>query len=119
MRHAILLCLLSCLPVSALAADDAPKGFPTRFVVLGAMTQEAKLFQQNKCQMSIQSGDEVYFVTAIQPFGLCHAFSPGTSLYGDLRKAGRRDAIYLLDTTGSEPKSRKYRVENVHPAPQR
>jgi hypothetical protein len=101
-------------------AQDAPKAFPTKFLVEGAMSQDAKFMgPRNICQMDLRAADQVYFVTAVQPFGVCHMFPQGTTVYGDLKESGHNGAIYLLDTTGNKPKARKYRVENVHPAPEK
>jgi hypothetical protein len=117
-----LICLLFCLP--AFAQDTlsrfreaealAPKGFPMPFVVSSAVTQPAQFMgQRNGCEMQLATLGKVYFVTAVQAFGECHAFPAGTTIYGNVKNSMLGQSINLLDNSGSKAKSRQYRVENV------
>jgi hypothetical protein len=80
---------------------------------VSALVQPAGFNQPNGCEMNIATLGKVYFVTAVQAFGKCHAFPPGTTIYGNVKQSMLGQSVYLLDNSGSKAKSRQYRVENV------
>jgi hypothetical protein len=92
---------------------QAPKGYPTVFVVASASESPGNPFGGAKCSIRLATLGTIYFAGSAGGLRPCKIFAPGTMIYGRAHQEPLRTVVDLLDREESKPRNRRYVVTGM------